>query len=101
MGNSSYFALLISKELKLIKKKHNKFLNICNKIMKLSINNKTIKSNLKGIKICIKGKFNGRLRAKTKMLQIGTICLQKTLSLVDFSSIKTITPDGTFGIKIW
>jgi hypothetical protein len=99
--NSNFFAYIITKELKLVKKKHNRFLTLCGKIARLSIRHKNIKSNLKGIKICIKGKFNGRLRAKTKMLQVGTLSLQKMLSVVDYCSLKSTTSDGTFGVKVW
>lgn len=65
--------------------------------MKLSIKN----SNLKGIKVCIKGKFNGRLRAKAKTLQVGALCLQETMSVVDYCSLKSVTTVGVFGIKVW
>jgi hypothetical protein len=94
---SSFFAFIISKELQAIKKRHNRFLLVCSKIIKLSIKN----SNLKGIKICIKGKFNGRLRAKVKKLQAGILSLQGTLSVVDYCSLKSVTPVGVFGIKVW
>jgi hypothetical protein len=94
---SSIFAFFLAKELKTIKKRHNRFLLLCSKILKLSIKN----SNLKGIKISIKGKFNGRLRAKVKTLQIGTLLLQETTSVVDYCSLKSVTTVGVFGVKVW
>jgi hypothetical protein len=99
--NSRFFASIIAKELKMIKKQHNKFLNICGKILRLSIKNKINHSNLKGVRICFKGKFNGRLRAKTKTLQVGVLSLQKMLSVIDFCSVKSTAPEGVFGIKVW
>lgn len=94
---SSFIAFIIAKELKTIKKRHNRFLLLCSKLIKLSVENST----LKGIKICIKGKFNGRLRSKIKTLQIGTLSLQGKLSVVDYCSLKSVTSVGVFGIKVW
>jgi hypothetical protein len=101
MFNSYFFAIVISRELRLVQVKHNKFLILFGKLLKLCVNTKFVRSNLNGIQICIKGRFNGRLRATTKILKVGTLSLQKMLSIIDFCSTKSITSKGTFGIKIW
>jgi hypothetical protein len=99
--SSHFLAFVVANELKLIKKKHNRFLSLCAKILATSVGNGAVVSNLKGLKLCVKGKFNGRLRAKTKLLQVGELSLQKTLSIIDFCCIKSVTLDGVFGVKVW
>lgn len=80
-------------------KRHNFFLKFIKTTLVLF--NKKF-SNIDGIKIKIKGRFNGAPRAKHKIFLIGNgVPVLSIKSKVDYTETTAYTPNGTFGIKIW
>jgi ribosomal protein S3 len=80
-------------------KKHNFFLIFLKRTVSLMLNSKV--SSVNGIKIVIKGRFNGAPRARSVIIQIGNIPLQFFEANIDYSQTISYTPNGTFGIKVW
>lgn len=72
------------------------------KVVILTIKN-SFKSNknLVGIRLKVKGKLNGRKRAKTLIWSLGSIPIQSTKSLIRYSINYCYNIYGSFGIKIW
>lgn len=97
--SSDLLANFIANQLKKLKR-HNFFI----KFIKTSLNlfsGKTF-SIVKGIKIKIKGRFNGAPRAKHKIINIGSGVPVLTLdSNISYSEATAYTSNGTFGVKIW
>lgn len=56
---------------------------------------------VKGIKINIKGRFNGRPRSRMKSIIAGDIAVQSFNKRIEYLQKTVYTKDGTFGIKIW
>jgi ribosomal protein S3 len=80
-------------------KKHNFFLNFLKRIFYLFIYSNI--SNILGIKLKIKGRFNGSLRSKTRIIKLGNISLQSFQSDLLYKNDTVFTKYGTIGIKIW
>jgi ribosomal protein S3 len=80
-------------------KRHNKFLLFLKRtVIRFS---KMPLSRIKGIKIVIKGRFNGAPRSRNRIIQRGRVPLQKIDSNVSYCNTKAFTVNGTFGIKVW
>lgn len=89
----------IAKEIENLKR-HNFFIKYLKIVLSILINAKF--SKLKGIKIKLKGRFNGTPRAKHKTILIGKeIPLLSINTKVEYSETIANTSNGTFGIKIW
>jgi len=58
-------------------------------------------SKVLGIKIIIKGRFNGAPRAKKKIISVGNLPTQSINTIIDFSETTVFTKNGTFGLKTW
>ena len=59
-------------------------------------------SKCKGIKIKIKGRFNGAPRARDKYILIGNGVPALTIdSKIDYAEDVSFTANGTFGVKVW
>lgn len=56
---------------------------------------------IRGFKIQISGRINGREKASVLKYSIGTLKLQTIDSKIDFSQKEAITKDGLLGVKIW
>jgi len=82
-----------------VMKKHNFFLNFLTQALFLLIKSKL--SFIKGLKILIKGRLNGKLRAKSKLIEIGKIPLQTINSQINYSTSTSYSLYGTFGFKVW
>jgi hypothetical protein len=81
-------------------KKHNFFLRFVKNVLVLFKNK--IFSNLEGIKIKIKGRFNKAPRARSKILTIGNDIPVLTLkSNINYAETTSFTANGTFGVKVW
>jgi ribosomal protein S3 len=81
-------------------KRHNFFLRFIKNTLVL-FNNKTF-SNLEGMKIKIKGRFNRAPRARHKIIEIGNGVPALTIrSKIDYAETTAFTPNGTFGVKVW
>lgn len=82
-----------------ILKKHNFFFIFLKRSLSLFLISKF--SHIKGLKIIIKGRFNGAPRAKSKIIQTGKFSLQSFKSVIDYSQTVAYTRNGTFGVKVW
>ena len=80
-------------------KRHNYFLTFLKRALLLMISLKF--SSIKGIKIKIKGRFNGAPRAKSRLIQVGEIPLQTLKSTVSYHCSTSFTSNGTFGVQLW
>ena len=58
-------------------------------------------SQVKGIKIVIKGRLNGVPRAKHKMVLVGDVPVQSIGERLDFSQKTIHNSSGSYGIKVW
>jgi hypothetical protein len=90
----------ISTHLSKSKKKHNFFLKFLKTTLTLFENNPF--SNVKGIKIRINGRLNGRPRAKHKIINIGNGVPAISLkSNINYAESTAFTANGTLGVKVW
>jgi hypothetical protein len=80
-------------------KRHNFFLIFLKQALLLMLKSKF--SFAHGVKIVIKGRFNGAPRARSKTIQVGNIPLQFFEARISYSQTTAYTPNGTFGIKVW
>jgi len=80
-------------------KRHNYFLNFLKRVLILMLNSEL--SLINGIKLSIKGRLNGKPRAKNKMLLIGKVPLNSLDAKINYSSSVGYSKYGTFGIKVW
>jgi hypothetical protein len=80
-------------------KKHNFFLNFLKRALLFLVKSKL--SCIYGLKILIKGRLNGKLRAKSKFLLIGKVPLQTINSNINYSTSTGYSLYGTFGFKVW
>jgi len=91
---SNYISTKLSKT-----KRQNQFYYLLKHI--LVILQKTKVSEIKGIKIKIKGRFNGKPRSSSKYIIIGEIPVQTISKKIDFFESTSFTLNGTFGVKVW
>lgn len=96
--SSKLFAQFIAFQLSATKR-HNFFLIFLKQALSLMLKSKI--SFAHGIKIVIKGRFNGAPRARSKTIQIGNIPLQFFEAKISYFQTTAYTPNGTFGIKVW
>nr|YP_009485495.1 ribosomal protein S3 [Melosira undulata]AVR57559.1 ribosomal protein S3 [Melosira undulata] len=82
-----------------ILKKHKFFFNFLKRILFLFI---TLKfSNLKGIKIQIKGRLNNKPRSNKHIILIGKLKLQTKKIRICYNESIAYSLNGTLGLKIW
>jgi ribosomal protein S3 len=96
--SSELLAKYIAFYLKIIKR-HKFFLIFLKNTLKIFLNKNF--SNLKRVKISIKGRINGAPRAKEKTLFVGVPPALTLNSNINYSESTSFTPNGTFGIKVW
>lgn len=97
---SSLLSKFISTHLAKSKKKHNFFLKFLKTTLTLFENNPF--SNVKGIKIRVNGRLNGRPRAKHKIINIGNGVPAISLkSNINYAESTAFTSNGTLGVKVW
>lgn len=93
---SKYIVLTLKKL-----KRHKFFLRFLKKILGYFFRINTT-TDVKGIKIQVKGRINGASRAKFMEIKIGKHMPVLTLnSLIDYSENTIFTSNGTLGVKIW
>jgi hypothetical protein len=98
-NSASLLAQFIAIQLQKIKR-HKFFLKFL-KATLLIFNNNTL-SNIQGIKIKIKGRFNGAPRAKHTIINIGKGVPNITIDAnIDYSEKTSYSSNGTFGVKVW
>jgi ribosomal protein S3 len=91
---SEFIALRFS-----VLKKHNFFLTFIRRSLFNLVNSRY--SIIKGIKIKIKGRFNGAPRSKTRMFKINNLPSQTFKNALDYYQSVSYNNNGTFGIKVW
>lgn len=97
--SANLLAQFIAAQLQILKR-HNFFLKFVKTTLTI-FKNSTF-SNLQGVKIKIKGRFNGAPRAKHKIITIGKGVPALTLkSNIDYAEKTAYTSNGTFGVKVW
>jgi len=80
-------------------KRHNYFLNFLKRALILMFNSTL--SSINGIKVVLKGRLNGKPRAKNKILLLGKVPLNTLDAKINYSYSVGYSQYGTFGIKIW
>lgn len=80
-------------------KRHSLLFNFWRKAILLFVNSSF--SNLKGLKISIKGRINGRPRAKTINIIAGNVPCLTLSAKIDYAKSTSYTQNGTFGVKVW
>ena len=97
-SSSNVIANFIGSQIKVVKNQ-NFLLKFLKHTLKTLVNFKF--SIVQGIKISLKGKLNGRPRAKKKTLIIGKVPVQSFATSVDYSEKFIHNAQGTYGIKVW
>ena len=80
-------------------KRHSLLFNFWRKAILFFVNSSF--SNLKGLKISIKGRINGRPRAKTINIIAGNVPCLTLSAKIDYAKSTSYTQNGTFGVKVW
>jgi ribosomal protein S3 len=96
--SSELLAQFVANELKKLKK-HNFFLRFLKATLAL-FSSKAF-SELGGIKIKVKGRFNGAPRARSKAIKIGNVPVLTLSSDISYAEAVSFTSNGTFGVKVW
>jgi ribosomal protein S3 len=98
-NSANLLAQFIANQLQKIKR-HNFLLKFVKATLLLFTSNTL--SNIQGMKIKIKGRFNGAPRAKHKIIIIGKGVPNLTIDAkIDYSEETAYTINGTFGVKVW
>jgi ribosomal protein S3 len=96
--SSELLAQFVANELKKLKR-HNFFLRFLKATLAIFCSKAF--SKLGGIKIKVKGRFNGAPRARTKTIKIGNVPVLTLSSDISYGEAVSFTSNGTFGVKIW
>ena len=80
-------------------KRHNYYINFLKEVLTVFVTSDL--SSINGIKIMIKGRFNGAPRAKKKILLVGNVPTQTFMSAIDYYETTSYTQNGTFGVRVW
>jgi len=97
-NSAQFLGNFIANELSFMKR-HNYFLNFLKSSLVIFIHSNL--SKILGIKIIIKGRFNGVPRARKKIISAGNIPAQQINSNIDYHEVTSFTNNGTFGVKVW
>lgn len=80
-------------------KRHKFLLSFLKKTLIILMNSRI--SNIKGVKIKIKGRLNGAPKAKRKSVTVGHLPIQTINTCLDYSHVAVHNKNGTYGIKVW
>ena len=80
-------------------KRHNYYINFLKEVLTVFVNSDL--SSINGIKIMIKGRFNGAPRAKKRIFLLGSVSTQTFMSSIDYYETTSYTQNGTFGVRVW
>ena len=97
-NSAQFLGNFISNELSFMKR-HNYFLNFLKSSLIIFVSSNL--SKILGVKIIIKGRFNGAPRARKKIISVGNIPAQQIKSNIDYHETTSFTNNGTFGVKVW
>jgi hypothetical protein len=104
---ASTFLYILGQIFKVLpKRKHNRFLFFLKYIFQTFVQDIGIKTvlktnKIKGIKFVINGKLQGKTRASSSCIQIGSVPVQSIDKNIEFSKLHVYTIYGAFGFKIW
>jgi ribosomal protein S3 len=98
-NSAQLLAEFISYQLSTLKK-HDSFLIFTKRFLISLISEKKI-SKISGVKIIIRGRFNGTPRARKRIYVAGNAPTQTLNSNISYHQAISYTPNGTFGIKVW
>ena len=98
--SSGLLAEFMANQMKKLKR-HNPFFKFVKTTLALIISS-SLSPNIKGIRLKVKGRFNGAPRAKHKIMNIGSgVPVLALDSKIDYSEVTAYTANGTIGIKVW
>ena len=97
-NSAQFLADYIAFQLKLTTK-HNFFIKFLKTTLTLFL--KANLTNIKGIKLELKGRVNNSRRTKLRRIKLGLISLHSFTNTIDYSQSTAYTKKGTLGIKIW
>ena len=108
ISSNSYLFLLGQIFRILPKRKHNRFLfflktmfqSLVNELPKIYPNVSTT-SSIKGIKFIVNGKLQGKTRASSSCIQVGSVPIQSISKNIEFSKLHVYTVYGAFGFQMW
>lgn len=81
------------------KKSHTRFIFFLKFLFSKFLNNKI--NCLKGVKFIINGKIQGKLRANSTRVLVGSVPIQSISANIEFNKIHVYTRYGAFGFKMW
>ena len=81
------------------KKSHTRFIFFLKFLFSKFLNNKI--NCLKGVKFIINGKIQGKLRANSTRVLVGSVPIQTITANIEFNKIHVYTRYGAFGFKMW
>jgi hypothetical protein len=84
------------------KSKHSRFFSFLRNLFTLLISiHRPLKKNIKGIKFVIRGRLQGKPRASTRIILLGSVPAQTFKKEIDYVLTHTYTKLGAFGMKLW
>ena len=98
-NSAQLLAEYIASQLKTMKK-HSFFLIFIKRFLITLISEKNF-SKVSGVKIAIKGRFNGAPRARKRIYITGNVPVQTIDSTISHYQATSYTLNGTFGVKVW
>jgi len=81
------------------KKSHTRFIFFLKVLFSTFLNNKI--NSIKGAKFILSGKLQGKLRASSARILVGSVPIQTITANIDFSKTHVYTRYGAFGFKLW
>merc|ERR1712085_220197 len=97
-NSANLLAKFIVSQLKKIKR-HKFFFSFLSQTLTVLLNSNL--SQVKGVKILIRGRLNGAPRAKQKIIVIGDVPVQNISAKLDYSQATAHNSNGSYGVKIW
>lgn len=61
----------------------------------------SLRSQIQGVRIEVKGRFNAKSRAKKRIISAGRVRIHEKSSNVEYAFLTAITKFGSLGIKVW
>ena len=96
--SAKFLAVIIASQLAKTKR-HNLLLNFWRKSFLLLVNSSF--SVVNGLKLQVKGRLNGRPRARTVKIMAGSIPTFTLSSNIDYAKHTSFTQNGTIGVRVW
>jgi len=107
ISSSSYLYILGQIFRILPKRKHNRFIFFLKVIFTAIVEEFPKKfseaslHSIKGIKFIVHGKLQGKTRADSRCIQVGSVPIQTISKNIDFSRLHVYTMYGAFGFQMW